>query len=189
MMKPIVIVPLIIFLSLMYSQASAAVVTFSGAFTAGSGIFGSVPLPDGPAPYLLTVNFTESPNFASITNGSFTSKGSIFSVQNGSISIVENGVADDSLIFVNLTGPVSGALSLRLVGDAVVDSNVTASNLNALIAANTFSNPISANFADGSNYSGSVVAVPEPSTGALCALGVALGAFKGWRNKRRRGTV
>lgn len=159
-------------------KGNAAIVTFSGQLTSGSGVLGDVP----PAtPFSILIDFTPTaPGFGMISSGLFSSSPGNIAISGGDIVLIEGGSNDQALFAINTTGP-TGSLAVTFVGDAIMNNQVTTQNLVDLINASA-PTTISANFGASGNYTGSVTsAVPEP--GSLLALG-SLGLSSLFRRRR-----
>lgn len=164
------------------SNSHAAIVTFSGVLTSGSGVLGDVP---PPSPFSIMLDFTEnSPGFATINSGLFSSPPGSINISGGDILLIENGTNDQGLFAINTSGP-TGSLSVTFLADAITDNQVTTQNLVDLVNAAAPST-ISANFGASGNYTGSVTsAVPEPSSLLLLGGCTGLAIFR----RRRRMTT
>lgn len=164
-------------------QGNAAIVTFSGQLTSGSGVLGDAP-PATPFSILLDFN-QNAPGFGTISGGLFSSASRSISVSGGDIVLIESGVSDQALFAINTSGP-TGSLAVTFVGDAILDNQVTTQNLVDLINASA-PTTISLNFGASGNYTGAVTsAVPEPSsTIALGGLGLTC-LFRRRRTIRQR---
>ena len=151
--------------------ARGAIISFMGAFTSGSGsLLGNLP----PAQsFSAQLNFDAvTPGFAIISSGTLTFTSQMLNVTSGNIFVSESGAADQATVLFNTSGP-TGSLSVTFIGNAISDNLVNQANLNALIVAGSPAT-ITADFNSAGSYTGSVTAVPEPSSIALLGLGITM---------------
>ena len=151
--------------------ARGSIISFAGAFTSGSGsLLGNLP----PArSFSAQLNFDAvAPGFANITSGTLTFTALSLNVTSGNIFVSDAGSSDQATILFNTSGP-TGSLSVTFFGNAISDNLVSQANLNALIVAGSPAT-ITEDFSSAGSYTGSVTAVPEPSSVALLGFGVTI---------------
>lgn len=161
------------------TKAEAAIVSFMGELSSGSGVLGPAP---PSTSFLLSLDFTaKSPGFGTINSGTFSSGPDSLQVSGGDILLIDNGANDQALFSINTSGP-AGSLAVTFQGNAISNNFVTTENLVTFINA-AGPSTISADFGASGNYTGRVTsAVPEPGSAMLLS---AAGVYLAFRRRRR----
>ncbi len=152
------------------TPAHGAIIRFGGQFTSGAGsLLGNLPPQSNFAAQL---NFDATvPGLGNISSGTLTFSQLTLDISGGSIIVSDFGATDQATILFNTTGP-TGSVSVSFFGNAISDSLVNEINLNALIRVGSPAS-ISASFGSSGSYTGTVTAVPEPTSSALLGLSIA----------------
>lgn len=165
--------------------SSAALVKMTGTLTTGTGAFGAINTGDD---FTLEFSFTEiAPGAGKIDSGMFLSLPIDLAITGGTITLIDNGSNDIASFDFDTSGP-TGTISVAFLGDGLMDSSVTTTNLVSLIN-NAPPAPISGNFGASGNFTGRALsAVPEPNS-ALVLLSAMVGLFFRRNSARRQATA
>ncbi|GIW96918.1 MAG: hypothetical protein KatS3mg111_0251 [Pirellulaceae bacterium] len=175
--------------------ASAATVSFIGQITektlgtAGSGVFGG-----GAAPSTLSPFVTIAGAFSVVDGGTSSaitpigsgllsnSAGATITITGGTLNLVGTNTTDSLNVTLNLGGDMLGNLVFSINADVVgLGATINQANLNAFAFIPSSSAVLTDLANGGAQYSGSVTAVPEPSS--LACLGLLTGVVC-WRRRR-----
>ncbi len=174
------------------APASAAIVNFSGILNGGglspTPLLGNIPAPDPARSYSASINFTESTGLIDSGTLSISGIASPFSFSSGSIFVSGLTTTDSATLIADFTGVAPGSLTANIVTGNTISNNLTSlANLNTLLANVSSFSSLSLEFTGPSagTYNGSVAAVPEPSSGLLCAASLLVAAFRCRRNRRQ----
>ena len=172
-----------------FSTSHAALVGFQGTFdtkslgAAGTGVFGGAAAP--PDVGITPVDFG---GFLDVTDGTgaitggayFDSVGSGITIAGGSVNLIEDGSNDRAVFNVTIAGAATGNIAFTITGDVITDATINQENLNQFLFIP--STAILTDFANGgAQYTGTISAIPEPSSLSLLCLGLA-----GFAVRRRR---
>ncbi len=165
--------------------ASGGIINFGGQFTSGTGsLLGDLP---PQRSFNVQLNFDSIlPGIGTVNSGMLTFSALSLNITGGNIFVSESGAMDQATLLFNTSGP-NGSLSVSFFGNAIVDNMVNESNLNAMIRVGAPAT-ITANFGSTGSYTGTITAVPEPTSFALAAIGIAIMGL-GYRMRRSSRTI
>ncbi len=165
--------------------ALGGIINFGGQFTSGTGsLLGDLP---PQRSFNVQLDFDSSlPGIGTVNSGMLTFSALSLNITGGNIFVSESGAMDQATLLFNTSGP-NGSLSVSFFGNAIADSMVNESNLNALIRVGAPA-AITANFGSSGSYTGTITAVPEPTSFALATIGIAIMGL-GYRMRRSGKTM